>query len=272
MKVKLAMLIASFILVSCNPQKQYDKIIQDLGYISYRTPLSSVGTGTIIKGPPKNLMVFAPSEQCLPNRLPDGSLTGIRFIDDTDLPHHVKEAKLNFSGDLSFFGSNGNPLFTVNPSASYVKKVEAKFSGEKIEFINELRFWHYFENHMDEDCKAALLKYPLFWKSLKVEKMEFTFKNEAGAAIKLSAPMIKEIISLNVDVNWSISNEFTLTIESPKYIGFFAVQLTEESVRTHSATRYSNRVDSKGNYIWNDIKAKDGKPNVLQGRNTRPLY
>lgn len=256
-------LIGLALLVSCNPQNQYNKIIQDLGYIAYRTPLDSVGAGTIVKGNPNNLIVYTRPERCLPNLLPDGTTTHLRWVSETTLPQTIREAKFNLTTDLSFFGSNGNPLFTVKSGTNYASKIEAKFTSAKIEFIDEFEFWKYYRTKMDEGCKSAVTKFPIFWKSLKVDKMEFVFRNEAGTLLKLSAPMVKEMFDINAEANWSIKNEYTLVFDTPKYIGFLAVKLTEESIRNEQVQVFSNKLDDKGNYIWESIKEKSSTPNRL---------
>lgn len=269
MRTRFLMVLSCALLVSCNPRKHYNKIIQDLGFIAYQTPLDTVGTGTIVKGKPKDLIVFTRPERCLPDILSDGSLTKLRYQAETDLPQSIREAKFAFTADLEFFGSTGNPLFSVNSNVKFVKNVEAKFSDARVEFIDEIVFWDLYENRMGEDCKAALLKNPVFWKALRVGKMEFVFKNEAGGEVKLSAPMIKDIVKIEAGVNWSIKDEFRLVIETPKYIGFLAAQVTEEAVRERSLGKFSNSVDGKGNYVW---KILGRKSDVLPLRNVRPMY
>jgi hypothetical protein len=263
-------IFACVLLTACNPQNQFNKIIKDLGFIAYSTPLDSVGTGTIIKGKPRNLIVYTRPERCLPDILANGAHTKLRYQAETDLPQSVKEVKVDFSAELSFFGKNGNPLFTVNPSANYVKSVEAKFSNAKVEMIDEVVFWQLFENRMSEECKTALLRYPVMWKALKIGKMEFVFKSQTGAAIKLAAPMIKEIVKIDANVSWSITNNYTLTITTPKYIGFLAAQVTEEGVRTRSVSRFSNKTGLFGNYAWEDLKSLKSGP--LKEKNLSPMF
>jgi hypothetical protein len=271
MKVKLSIIAVSLLLTTaCNPQKQFMKVVQDLGYIGYSTPLDSVGTGTIVKGKPKDLIVYTKPERCLPDILADGTHTKLRYQAETELPQTVKQVKVDFTAELSFFGKNGNPLFTVNPSANYVRTVEAKFSDAKVEMMDEVVFWHLYENRMPEECKAALLRNPVMWKALKVGKMEFTFKNDAGVAIQLSAPMIKDIVKIDAGVSWAISNKTTLTITTPKYIGFLAAQVTEEGVRTRSVNRFSNHTNLFGNFAWYDVKSLNKGP--LKENNLVPMH
>lgn len=270
MKVRLMTLATCILLTACNPQKQFNSVVKGLGFIAYSTPLDSVGTGTIIKGKPKNLIVYTRPERCLPDILSNGSLTKLRYQAETELPQNVKVVNVDFSAELSFFGKNGNPLFTVNPSAKYVKTVEAKFADAKVEMIDEVVFWQLYENRMPEECKTALLRNPVMWKALKVGRMEFTFKSETGAAIKLAAPMIKEIVKIDANVSWSIKNNYTLSITTPKYIGFLAAQLTEEGVRTRSVNRFSNQTNLLGNYQWQDIKSMKRGP--LEEKNLQPMF
>jgi hypothetical protein len=271
MKVKLSVISACILLTTaCNPQKEFFKVVKDLGYIAYSTPLDSVGTGTIVKGKPKDLIVYTKPERCLPDILADGTHTKLRYQAVTDLPQTVKEVKVDFTAELSFFGKNGNPLFTVNPGATHVRTVEAKFSDAKVEFMDEVVFWNLYENRMPEECKAALLKNPVMWKALKIGKMEFTFKGETGLALQISAPMIKDIVKIDAGVSWSIKNNTTLTITTPKYIGFLAAQLTEEGVRTRSVNRFSNHAGLFGNFAWYNVKSLH--KGVLKEQNAVPMY
>lgn len=262
MKSPFLLSIATFLLVSCNPADFYNQNIEKLGYIAYRTPLDSVGSGTIVKGQPGNLIVFADPERCLPSADEDGTVTHLRWEGTTDLPQHLKEAKFDFSTDLAFFGVNGNPLFKFKAGVSGISKVEVKFSDAKVEFIDEIIFWKHFKTKMEDSCQKALLKYPLFWKVLKIGKMEYVFRNQAGGTIALTAEGIKEVLDFSADVSWSIKEDYTLTIETPKYIGFLAAKIDQATVNNEDITIFSNKLNSKGNYIWENaaesfLKSKD---------------
>ncbi len=265
-------IVLPLFLFSCNPQKQYNSIIEKIGYIAYRTPLDSVGVGTIVKGKPDNLIIYTKPEQCLPEKNPDGTATNLKWVSDTDLPQQVKEVKVDFSADLAFFGAAGNPIFEIKPTAHFVSKVSVKFSNAQVEFINEMNFWAYYKSKMSETCKNAMSKFPIFWKTLKVNKMEYIFSNEAGGSIKLDAPAVQQMLNINVDVSWSIKDDYTLVIDTPKYIGFLAAQLTKESINEEQMNVYSNRLNAKGEYIWETITAKTFRPSLLKTSTVRPLH
>lgn len=245
--------LMGLLLTSCGARQTYNKIIEDLGFIAYRTPLASVGAGTIVKGKASDLLIYSAPETCLPNHLSDGSQTQVRWVADTELPSHVREVNFKFDANLNAIGINGNPLFKFKTSATYVKSVQAKFMDAQVEFVNEFYFWQYFKSHMPEACRNAVLNYPVFWKSLKVGKMDYVFKSETGAALSLTISKIKEIIDFEPSVEWSLKDEFTLSITTPKYIGFAAAQVTDAAVESENVTFYATKLNGKGDYVWQDV-------------------
>lgn len=258
--MKLSVLIgvtSCLVLAGCGARQSYNKIIEDLGYIAYRTPLSSVGAGTIVKGKPSELIIYAHPETCMPNELEDGTKTQLRWVADTDLPSHLREVTFKFDANLSALGTNGNPLFKFKTNVNYINKVQVTFADAQVEYVNELYFWQYFKTNMLEGCRNAFTRYPFFRKSLKVGKMEYIFKTEAGASLELSAEKLKEIIDFEAGVEWSLKDEYTLTISTPKYIGFAAAQVDEAAILNEDITLFSSKVDSSGGYIWQNVAEKD---------------
>lgn len=256
MKWNFLLILSLTQLASCNPRTYFYKVIEKIGFIAYHTPLDSVGAGTLVKGKPANMMVYAEPQRCLPSTNPDGTPTYIKWEGKTDLPQVLRESKFDFSANLEFVGTNGNPLFKFKAGINAIKKVEMKFSDASVEFIDEIMFWKYYKTNMTSNCRKAFLKYPVFWKTLKVGKMEYVFRNEFGIAIELSAELVREMIDFSVGVNWNITNGYTLTIETPKYIGFLVAQVNQEAELYEDITLFSNKVNFKGNYVWKNATDK----------------
>jgi hypothetical protein len=217
----------------------------------------------LIKGQPLKFIVYAEPERCLPSQLTDGTPTHIRWEGKTDLPSELRESKFDFNTNLEFIGTNGNPLFKFKAGVNAISKIEAKFSDASIEFIDEIMFWKYYKSNMTENCRKAFLKYPVFWKALKIGKMEYIFRNERGVALALTAELVKKMVDFSIDVNWSIKNEYVLTIETPKYIGFLAAQIDQVAAENEHTTLFSSKLNFRGNYKWKNSEKKSELLEVL---------
>ncbi len=219
--IKILSLGFGLFLAACgSPKDEFKKVIKDEGYIPYNTPLESAGVGTIIQGKPSAMHVATRPERCFPNRSPEGNETGLRWMTKTNLPSVYKDFKVDFGVDLSDILTPGNPLVNLNLSYSRAKKVEVKFDGASIEYLDEFNFYYYYNLLMTDYCKDLLKSSPFIVQALQIEKMSFKFYEANGVGIELSPGMLGDVMKIGTGVNWKIENTYELVIDTPKYIGY----------------------------------------------------
>lgn len=123
--------------------------------------------------------------------------------------------------------ANGTPLFKLKGDFHMVKSLDVRIEGAPIEYLDELTFGDWVNSSMSKACKDYLIKGGSFVRqALRVDKMSFQFKNAAGGQIAIDVDNIKDIIDLEAHVKWEISNNYTLTITSPKYIGYHLARVS----------------------------------------------
>ena len=211
----------AFLLSACgSPKGYFDSVIKEQGYIPYSTPLGLAGVGTIVKGNPEALHVAAEPHRCFQDFTEDFRPTHLRWVTATDLPSTYEDVNIGFGADLSQILVMGNPLVSLNLGFEYAKNVNIKFEGATIEYLDEVMFRDYYLNKMSATCKQFLNSYPFITQALRIEKMTFTFFTKQGVAIELSPGMLGQIMNIGFGVNWSISKNYSLVIETPKYIGY----------------------------------------------------
>lgn len=244
----------AILLASCqNPQANFDQIILESGFIPFRNPLSDANVGTIVKGSPKSLLMIAPSERCFPSTIDDHD-TELVFINKTDLPDRYQEMTVDFSAQISSITENGNPTVEFNTTFKRAKTVSIKFENAQIESLDEIAFEDYYLNLMSDSCKKLIHRTPFLVGALRVEKMNYTFKDEVGGSIQLNVNNIDEIVKLHAGVKWSIKNNYTLVIETPKYIGYRLAKISEKDLG--QIKFYAWSLDENGNFDFQKLSRR----------------
>ncbi len=114
---------------------------------------------------------------------------------------------------------------------------------------------------MSAACRNYLVKGGSFIRqALRVDKMSFKFIDEKNASIDLTMTKIKEIIDIQAGVHWELSDKYTLTITTPKYIGY---HLAKVSSQDPSAIGWiASSLNKKGEF---DFKKVDSYRRLLRG-------
>lgn len=254
---KCLLLGAAFLLSSCNPETQYSAFILKQGYIPFKQPIAGIGAGALIKGDtPDNLRIFAAAKTCFPDAY-NGGMTEIRQIEAVDLPEIAKKFTLEASANIEVMSANGTPVFTLKSGFDMVRSIDIHIEKASVEYIDEIMFAEWVNSSMSHTCKSYLEKEGTFVKqALKVDKMSFEFKNSANGNIALTAAKINEMIDLDVNVKWEIKNQYTLSITSPKYIGYYIAKTLPNDPSQIGWVANSLTKDSKFNYKSSNFKAK----------------
>lgn len=216
-------------LPGCDGKKEYDKYISKQGYIPFQQPLADIGVGALIRGTPKQLSIVAPKERCFPSAY-NGIPTEIRQVTATDLPEIAKNVSLQAGADANAIAANGTPLFKMKASASYVKTVDVHVEGASIEYLDEIIFTEWVNSYMSQACVDYLARGGTFVRqALRVDKMSFQFKDKLGGYIGLTADKVNQILDIEAHVQWEISSSYTLTIKTPKYIGYHIAKVDPDN-------------------------------------------
>jgi hypothetical protein len=225
----LVLLVSSFILFSCgNPVKILKKEIRKKGYILYQTPIAHAGTGTLVGGPPSGMMLVSHPQTCFPD-LPELGYQ-IRRIDNVNLPNIAR--KITVSGNLNVellnvLGAGAAPI-GVGAGIDNVQEIELTFEDAQVEYLDSVLLKTYHDQVMDQVCKDFLDQVGFVVQALKVGKMKFEFKRRNGARIELTTPVLEDIVSIGVGVDYEIENRYTLVINTPKYLGYQLGQLRKK--------------------------------------------
>jgi hypothetical protein len=239
--VFFAFIWISVLFSSCSsPEDAYKQAIEQLGFIAFANPLAQASVGTILRGTAKENFLAASSADCFSN--------DTWFDNPTDLPTEDRSVSFGFTADANAVLSSGNSTVTLNANATFVKSVQLSFGDAYVEQLDEFKFGNFYRNQMSEQCKELLDLYPFINQAIKVSTMQFVFKDEQGGSIQLTADMIGGILVIKPGVTWSIDNDYTLTITTPKYIGYQLAEMAPGD-RSGIISKYAGNVDSTGN--WN---------------------
>lgn len=234
------------IIGACSPRSELDKVIKQKHFIPFELPMPSTRVGTLLHGNNNELYLVAPPERCFPDLAPDHNL---RWIQATDLPNEDRKISFDFNINVNPVFTSGNAVVTFKGAATFVKNVQVEFQGASVEFLDETNFQNYYANSMSGECKRLLSQYPFLGQTLRIEGMSFTFKDQAGANIDLTANL-SQIVDISAGVKWNIENNYTLVISTPKYIGYRMARLSDPN---SAHLEYASTVDPDGNWIFQDM-------------------
>lgn len=221
MKFKLS-LLAIMLCFSCRkPMDHYNKTILKNGYIPFNAPISDTEPGSLFMNSiPSDLLFAGMHDECFP----DDRLRSKRQV---DIPEEYKKISFNSNIDLSPIVNSGNSVLDFTYQSSRVKEVKLEMSGASLESLSLRRFAHYLLNEMDDFCKEDLIgdDFSFILGSMRVESLDFSFKNNSNGEIKLTSDNLDQFASINLSTDWEIINETTLRVTTPKYIGYHMAKL-----------------------------------------------
>lgn len=254
MKFGLAVMVLSVLFsldASANPLSFLKKEIKRNGYILYRTPLSSAGTGTLVGGSPRAMSIVADPQTCFPDVVNGRPMT-FRKVEDTNLG--TVHQRSSFEGkavvDLLKFMNTANSIFVIKAGVDSIRSVDLELEGAKVEYIDTVLLQDFYQNQMSVPCKKILNSVGFIIQALRVNKMKYTFRNKTGALINLSTEGMSQYFDLNVDVGYHIENDYTLVIDTPKYIGYQLGRLREDDQGVALYRSYRTFMDR---YIFKSI-------------------
>ncbi len=218
----IAVLFALPFLAACgNPITYLKQEIRKHGYILYQNPLEQAGTGTLVGGKPNSMGIIADPQTCFPDEI-DGKPTNLRRFDKTALGNVSRTTSVtgDFKVDFADFVNTGNPMFNIGLGFDDVTSLEIQFGDANIEYLDSVLLKDFYDNRMTPTCRDFLDQVGFIIQALRVENMKFAFKESGGGYIKLDVNNISEILDIHADVKFHIEEDYLLSFDSPKYIGY----------------------------------------------------
>lgn len=135
-----------------------------------------------------------------------------------------------------------------------MQEIQLEFHDVSVEYLDSVILKTFYDQQMDSVCQNFLNEMGFIVQALKVGKMKFQFKSKNGTSIALTVPMVEQILNLGVDLSWHIENEYSLIIDSPKYLGFQLGQLkkSDQGMSFYRAAKVRNN-----KYIFRSISVFD---------------
>jgi hypothetical protein len=235
-----------FIISACNnPQQNYFKMIKNQGFMPFIAPTTNILPGSLYSpiSTEQDLITVGPYDECF-------SPQALRYDREIDLPSQTKKFKIKSNIDLSQMTASGNPLFRFNYNSSIVSELNIEIKGGRTVMLNARAFARFFHSDLDDSCKYDLVKDGMYYisESLKVEQMKIIFTNSAGGKIEINSNNIDEFIELKAGVEWEISNNYELIVNSPKFIGYKLGKI--EKVNNRIIMLEANSIDN-GTFVFN---------------------
>ncbi len=250
--ILILFLISPVLSAVANPLNNLKTSIAQDGYILYATPLASAGTGTLIGGSPNAMTIAADPETCFPETI-NGQDTLIRKVQDTTLGS-LSQAT-SFTGavtvDLLKFMSTANLIFDINAGFSAVKSVELQFVNATVEYIDLIQLETYYKNYLSDNCKSLLNSVGFIIQALRVDKMRYVFKDVNNANINLTTNGISKYFNLTANIQYHIEQDYTLVIDTPKYIGY---QMGRLASKDQGISLYRASQTFLNTYVFKSIK------------------
>lgn len=210
-------------LVACNPRKELDNQIEDAQFIPHHLVVEDAMPGSLYdRGKPGDMVNLGTYDECF-------SPENLRTTGKVDMPVTKKKVTLNLDANLDLLTGPGNPLLKFAAQHSSVKEVELEMGNVTYEKMSIRKVRNHFLRGMDDLCQSDLVNQLNFIVgALKVETLRFKFKSHQQGYVKLDVDKLEEIVDIELNANWEIENEYTLVINSPKYIGYHMAQMRKD--------------------------------------------
>lgn len=237
---------------SCSPREKLDEFIHAHHFIPFNQPTELFRVGALVHGSALDPQpVGNPKDGarlCFPDRDPS-----LRFKDPVVLENQERSAEVAINAEINPVIAAGNNVFTFKVGANAAHSVKMEFTGAQIEYLDEDAFWDYYANEMSAKCKNYLHRkgYAFISRALYVEGMKFVFLDQAGGLIDLKLKL-GDVIDIKGDVKWSLKDQYTLVIETPKYLGYQMARLIS-SEGGGDALQIAKEIDFNGNWDFRDI-------------------
>lgn len=224
----LVLFFSVCLLTSCgNPMEQFYKELKNYGYIPYKTPMKSSGTGTLIGGSPEALQIIANPYTCFPDL--EGELDNYRFRDDSTLPKTSQHFYVDSDVQVEVFEvlEAGSPSIKAGVQLRNVSTMELEFNGIHIEYIDSVKVIDYYRERMSDVCRQYIENVGFVIQAIVADEMRFSLYTSDGGNVDIDVENIEQYIDVSVDTEWEIIRNTTLVIKTPKFIGYQLAKMKE---------------------------------------------
>lgn len=217
----LFLLFIALASAGCNPLDAFYNEVRNTGYIPYQNVMAHSATGALVGGVPSRLQLVAPPETCFPTTT-NGAQTGLRFRDESELPSQSRYVSIGAQANIQVLKglSSANGTLTAGAQFSHIDRMELRFEGVHIEYMDSVRLAEFYRKSVSDLCKDFLDNYAIILQTIQADKLRFKFFTRDGGALRLSADNIKEIVNVSADLSYEITNDVELLVTTPKYIGY----------------------------------------------------
>lgn len=196
--------------ITDDPVSALNGLVKEYGFIGYENPLENSETGTMLAGRPSTLAYVAPSSACFSQDVLPRS---------TDTQHFNRTYNYSFQGNLGFT-TFGTALFSAGLGLNKNHTVEIELNGITIEYLSSIDITDWYREGMSQTCKEYLDDVGFVIQALITDSMKIKIKNIGGTNVGLNAENISDFINFEAGVNWQITDQYTVEVTTPKYIGY----------------------------------------------------
>lgn len=208
--------LSALILTGCekpitdDPVSALNGLVGEYGFIGFENPLEESGTGTMLAGRPTALSYIAASNECFSHEALERSY---------DTQHFNRSYNYKFQGNLGFtvFGSS---FFSAGLGLDKTHTVNVELNGITIEYLSSIQVTDWYRNGMSETCKEYLDDVGFVIQSLITDSMKISIQKIGGTNIGFTEENITQYIDIEAGVDWKVIDQYTIEINTPKYIGY----------------------------------------------------
>lgn len=226
--------------ITDDPISALNGLVGEYGFIGFENPLEQTGTGTMLAGRPTALSYVASANECFSEEQLDRNY---------DTQHFNRSYNYVFQGNLGFtvFGAS---LFSAGLGLDRSHTVNVELNGITIEYLSSIQVTDWYREGMSETCKEYLDDVGFVIQSLITDNMKISIKKLGGTSIGFTEENITDYIDIEAGVEWKIVDEYTIEINTPKYIGY---QLGRLRLEDQGRVLYRAMVAEEDRFIFEAI-------------------
>lgn len=226
--------------ITDDPISALNGLVGEYGFIGFENPLEESGTGTMLAGRPTALSYIASANECFSHEALDRNF---------DTQHFNRKYNYKFQGNLGFtvFGAS---FFSAGLGLDRTHTVNVELNGITIEYLSSIQVTDWYREGMSETCKEYLDDVGFVIQSLITDSMKISIQKIGGTNIGFTEENITQYIDIQAGVDWKLVDEYTIEINTPKYIGY---QLGRLRLEDEGRVLYRAMVAEEDQFIFEPI-------------------
>jgi len=205
----------------------YAKLLKAQGYVPLKHPRSDFGVGTIVPVDSDKNLFIAGQDECFPDLEKSFEKGTTKLIDGKDYEKLSISASGNFTrtGASSFLSKVAAALGYTDSSI-----VAVKFGETSSVNLTEVGLQKYLVGHKIASVCVNKLRDPknaVIFSMARVSGMTYSFSGQKGANASVSPDALKSTMAASGVVSFDHTQEGSVTITSPLYVGYNAFSLAD---------------------------------------------